>query len=878
MRKCFAYILIGFFCYFIGLGMAFGIEEQGPIRVTVAPFSIYASKPLSYLSNEIPQKLLSNFPPDKIKAISWKGKTPKDISEARKMALALHAEYVIMGTITQLGNKMSLDAVVIETGGIRPAFSVYKEFASLKQLNQAISDFAKEILLKLLKKEKVARVEIMGNKGIDKDAILAVVKTKKGDLFNPRTIREDIKSIFKLGYFRDIKVEVEDLPQGKLVRFIVKEKPIVKQILIKGNKVISDEKIKEAISLKVNSIFKQDLLTKSVNQIKTLYEKEGYYDAKVKYEVVSIDKQTVKVVFRIEEGKKAYIKKIIFEGNKAFSDKTLKKLLKNKEHWFLSFLTGSGKLKTDELENDVNRIANFYYNHGYIHAKVGEPKIERKGREIFIIFPIEEGEQYRVSKVDIKGDLIKPALELKKNLQLKPGDVYSREKLQRDIFTLSDIYANEGFAYVEVNPEVIPHPDKKTMDIIYQISKGPKVYINRIEIVGNTKTRDKVIRRELWIKEGEVFSKKKLEESVNALRRLGYFENVQVETLKGKEPNEVNLKIKVKEQPTGSLSFGAGYSSVEKFIVMADVTQRNFLGRGQVVTLKGYLGSITKRYTFDFTEPYFMDTRLSTGFSLFKWDTQYIDYTKQSSGGELRFSYPLGHFSRVYGTYRYENAKTADFNPDYASQYIKELAQGVTTSSFSFTWKRDTRNRFFNPSKGTVLSTTVEFAGGLFGGDSTFNRYEGSASVFIPLFWDTVGFIRTRVGYIDKRPGGILPLFEKYYLGGPYTIRGYDFATISPRDPKTGDRIGGNKMVLCNLEYRFPLVKKVRLIGVLFFDVGNVYDVGQALDFGNLKKSVGIGVRWFSPMGPIRLEWAKALDAGPGESTSNWEFAMGTFF
>jgi outer membrane protein insertion porin family len=852
------------------------------LKVTIPPFKVYAQKVIKGLGEEIQQKLITNLPPDKVQVVSWKGPIPKDKEAARKKADALGADYIIIGTLTQFGEKWSLDAMVIETGGIRPSFSVYAEIPSLDKLDQSVKKLSEEILLKLFKKEKVAKVEIVGNKGIDADAILAVIKTRKGELFNPKIIRQDIKAIFKMGYFRDIKVEVEDSPQGKLVRFVVTEKPLVKQIIIKGNKHISDEKIKEAIALKVNSIFKQDLLTKSIKQIKTLYEKEGYFDAEVNYEVVPIDKQAIKVVFHIKEGEKAYLKKVIFEGNKAFSDETLKKLLKNKEHWFLSFLTGSGKLKRDELENDVNRIANFYYNHGYINAKVGEPRIERKGREIYIIFPIEEGVQYHVGKVEVKGDLIKPASELKKKLSLKPGDVYSREKLQKDIFALSDIYANKGFAYVEVNPQITPHPDKRLMDITYQIKKGPKVYIDRIEIVGNTKTRDKVIRRELWIKEGEVFSKKKLEESINALRRLGYFEDVQVETEKGKELNEVNIKIKVKEQPTGSLSLGAGYSSVEKFLVMADITQRNFLGKGQKVTLRAYLGSVTKRYDFDFTEPYFRDTKLSTGLSVFKWDTEYIDYTKQSSGGEIRLSYPLGHFSRIYGAYRYENAKTADFDPDNASTYITELAQGITTSSIRLTWKRDTRNRFFNPNKGTVVSTTVEFAG--FGGDSKFVRYEGSSSIFIPLFWDTVGFVRVKAGYIDKLPGGILPLFEKYYLGGPYTIRGYDFATISPRycysteDGERCERIGGNKMVLCNLEYRFPLVKKVRLVGVVFFDMGNVYDTGQALDFSHLKKSVGIGIRWFSPMGPIRLEWARALDAEAGESTSNWEFAMGTFF
>jgi len=592
---------------------------------------------------------------------------------------------------------------------------------------------------------------------------------------------------------------------------------------------------------------------------------------------VFITEQTVKVVFNINEGEKAYIKKIIFKGNKAFKDKKLKKLMKNKERWFFSFITGSGKLKREELEHDINRIANFYYNHGYIDAKIGEPQIEHEGKEIYVIIPIEEGKQYRVGYVDFKGDLIEPKETLKKRLKLKEGDVYSQERLQKDIFLLSDVYANKGFAYVEIEPDIKPNPQIQTIDITYNIKKGPRVYIGRIEFEGNTKTRDKVIRRELWIREGETFNKWKLERSIESLHRLGYFEDVKVETEKGIEPNELNLRIRVKEQPTGSFSIGAGYSSVEKFILMADITQRNLFGRGQTVTLRGYLGAITQRYTFDFTEPYLFDTNLSIGFQAFKWDTEYIDYTKQSNGGEIRFSYPITHYSRLYWNYHYEKAKTADFS-ESASLYIKELAPGITTSSVSVSWRRDTRNRFFNPNKGSILTLGVDFAGKPFGGDSAFVRYEGSLSVFVPLFWGTVGFMRTKLGYIKKRRGGILPLFEKYYLGGPYTIRGYDFATISPRDPVTGERIGGNKMFLCNLELRFPIVKKLRLIGVIFYDMGNAYGEHQKFNLTNVKKSVGVGIRWFSPMGPLRLEWGYALNAAPDESTSNWEFAIGTFY
>ena len=849
------------------------------LKVSISPLVIYAPKIPERMGESIAEKLSQKIINPEIKVFPWKGKTiPQKIEQARKEGERQGLDYVVIGSLTQVGEKMSLDLFVIETGGIRPPLPIYREITSLEKLDPVLSKIAEEIVYKLLKKEKVAHLEIIGNKSVDKEAILAVMHTKEGEIFDPKIIRKDIKSIFKMGFFRDIRVEVEDSPEGEIVKFIVSEKPVIKQIIIKGNKAIKDSDIREVIALKVNSIFKQHLVTKSVEQIKALYQKEGYFDAQVEYKIIPITAEKVKLTFIIKEGEKAYIKKVIFEGNKAFKDKTLKKRMKNKERWFLSFITGSGKLKTDELENDINRIANFYYNHGYINVKIGEPQIKIKGKNIYIYIPIEEGEQYRVGEIAITGDLLKPETDLKKILKLKSGAVYNREKLQKDITALSNVYASEGFAYVEIDPGIKINPQTLTVDIVYHIKKGIKVYVGRIEFEGNTKTRDKVLRRELWIGEGETFNKIKIEKSIEALHRLGYFEDVKLETQRGEEPNEVNLKIKVKEQPTGSFSIGAGYSSIENFIIMADITQRNLFGRGQKVTLRGYIGSVTQRYTFDFTEPYLFDSQLSTGFQAFKWDTEYIDFTKESSGGEIRLSYPISYYSRVYSTYHYEKAKTADFNEEIASKYITELADGISTSSIRLSWRRDTRNRFFNPSKGTVLSGSIEYAGGFLGGDSAFNRYEGSASIFIPLFWNTVGFIRTKAGYIDRRGKGVLPLFEKYYLGGPNTIRGYDFATISPRDPETGERIGGNKMFLCNLEYRFPILEKIRLFGVVFFDVGNSYDVNQSFDLTNLKKSVGVGVRWFSPMGPIRLEFGFALNAEEDESTSNWEFAMGTFF
>ncbi len=872
MRKA---LSLAFLSLMVWQTLAWGQERS---KIAIVPFTIYSEERLEQLQTGIPTMLIKKIPKERLELIFYPlEKLPISDEKAIKCGRNIGAEYVITGSLTKVGKPFSLDITILETEGIRPPFSIYAKAPSLEKLSELLDKVAKEIALKILRKQKIVKLEITGNKRVDTEAILAVMKSKEGEILDPKIIREDIKTIFKMDYFKDIKVDVKEVPLGVIVKFIVDEKPVVRIIRIVGNKAIKEENIKEAMALKANTILNVDLIKKSIDQIKSLYQKEGYFDAQVEYEIYTLTPKKVEVVFDIKEGAKAFIKKIAFQGNKSFKDKKLKKSMKNKERWLFSFITGSGKLKREDLKNDLNRIVAFYYNHGYIRAKVGEPKIERKGREIYITIPIEEGEQYHVNKVEVKGDLIEPAPKLLKHLKLKKKEVYSRQGLQEDIMKLTEICANKGFAYAEVTPQVKTDDVMHLADIVYNIKRGIKVHIGRIEIEGNIKTRDKVIRREFWVSEGETFDKGLLEESLGNLRRLGYFEDVKVETEQGPSADEINLKVKVKEQPTGAFSIGGGYSSIENFIVMADISQRNFLGRGQQLTLRGYIGGITQRYTFDFTEPYLFDTRLSTGFQGYKWDIEYMDFTKISSGGEIRLSHPVGHYSRISSTYRFEWAKTADFL-ETASRFITELADGISTSSLRLGFRRDTRNRYFYPTKGTILSSNIEFAGGPFQGDSAFTRYEASASIFIPLFWGTVGFVKSTIGYINRRGKGLLPLFERYYLGGPATLRGFDFAAVGPRDPETGELIGGNKMLLFNLEFRFPIVEKIRLTGMVFLDAGNAFDDDEGFSLSGLRKSIGLGIRWFSPMGPVRIEWGYILERRPGEPSGNWEFGMGTFF
>ncbi|MBE9592629.1 MAG: outer membrane protein assembly factor BamA, partial [Proteobacteria bacterium] len=360
--------------------------------------------------------------------------------------------------------------------------------------------------------------------------------------------------------------------------------------------------------------------------------------------------------------------------------------------------------------------------------------------------------------------------------------------------------------------------------------------------------------------------------------RLGFFEEVEVNTKKGSSDEEMVLDIHVEERPTGMLSFGIGYSSAEHTIGTLQISQNNLFGRGQSLSAKASLSNKATRYTLSFTEPWLFDKPLSAGIDLYDWEYEYDEYIKDSTGGRLKLGFPLGlDFTRGSVIYTYDDAEIRDVL-ETASQIIKDMIGRNVTSSLTLGISRDSRDRRFNARQGSVNSFTVEYAGGFLGGDNYFTKYMARSAWFYPFFWDTAFSMQGKWGYIDQRPGGELPVYEKFRLGGMNTVRGFRYGTISPIDLTTGDRIGGEKMMVYNIEFRFPLQKEQGIMGVLFFDAGNVFTADEDYTFAGIRSSAGAGIRWYSPVGPLRLEWGKNLDPEPGEAGSTWEFTIGTPF
>jgi outer membrane protein insertion porin family len=797
-------------------------------------------------------------------------------AQARKIGTELGSTFVIYGSLSKIGEQISFDVRLVDVDQRRPTVPIYVTQVGLENLASAVSDLSREVGIRILRRKKIRQILVRGNQRIETEAIKLRIKTKGGDLFDQVKLRGDLTEIYKMGYFKEVRIEAEDTPQGQDVVFVVEEKPTINKVSIRGARSITEDDIRAAMTTRQYGILQRSVLKGDVEKVRALYRDKGYYNAEVTYEIKPVEGDRVDVSFRVKENKKLYVRKITFTGNQHFSDDDLKDVVRTSEKGGFFWLTESGILKRDKLEVDSDMIAAFYLNHGFMDVRVGSPEITYDEEGIYINFPINEGGRFRVGKVEVTGKGVEPDVRLLNKIKLSKKKYFHREALARDLERITDYYTSQGYAFAEVEPNIARDRTKQVVDVDYGVKKGELVDFGRIEINGNSKTRDKVIRRQLKVVEGARYSKANLERSVGNLRRLDYFEDIAMDTRKGESPDRMNVDLKLKEKATRFISAGAGFSTADQFFLQGQIAERNLFGRGQSLEFQAQLGSVSNRYTLKFTEPWLFDIPLSATIETYNWSRDYDEFTKDSLGGKLSLSYPVWDYTRLYLSYTYDDADVKDVS-DGAATEIKDQEGTLVTSAVSTTLRRDSRDHTFLTSRGSDNSLMVDYAGGVLGGDSGFVKTVFNSSWYFPLFWDCVGFLHGKTGYIVEN-GGEVPIYERFYLGGINSIRSFGSGDVSPRDPETGDRIGGNKMVLFNAEFLFPLVKEQGIRGVLFFDAGNSYDNGDSIDFGDLKYAVGGGIRWYSPMGPLRLEWGYNPDPDESEEKSKWQFSMGMFF
>ncbi len=858
-----------------------GVIGQETARVMVLPFSINAEEQYNYLEQEIPKVVKENLKSEG--AVIIEPEKPLEIDQIdektmldqfRSVASRNGADYAIWGSFTLIGQQFSLDVKMIDSLGVGAVTLFFEEGTGIENLSGAVRALADKISLKLFKRIRITEIVVTGNDRIETDAIEKRIKTKPGDDYKPKALSDDLKSLFAMGFFDDIRIEAEEVPDGKRVTFIVQEKPTVRVVRLTGNVIYEDEEIEESLTIRTGSILNVFVVQSNVKRIEELYKEKNYHNVKVDYKVIERKNNQADIEFTIEEGRKLRVKKITFEGNSAFEEKKLKKITRTREDGLFSFFTNAGDLKKENLAQDIAILTAFYQNQGYIQAKVGEPIVEFKEDGIYITFKISEGSQFKLGNVDITGDLILPKEELMRKVKITNEEFFSREKARRDVLRLTDLYSDAGYAFATIVPKADEDPKNLIVHISYQIDKGPEVYFEKIIISGNTKTRDKVIRRQLKVYEQELYSGARLKRGVRNLYHLDFFEDIKVDTTKGSADDKMILKIDVTEKETGSFSVGGGFSSVENMFGMVQIDQKNLFGRGQKLDLKAELGGRSTKYSLTFTEPWMFDIPLSLMTDVYKWDFDYDDYDKNSIGFGIGIGYPVFKYTRASLNLEFESLDVINVDSS-ASDDIKEL-QGVDISTKLIgTLRYNSTDKPVGPTRGQKHTWTNTYAG--FSGDIAFMKSVLELGLFIPLFWDTVGVLHSKGGYVRDSPDGLLPDYERFYLGGIGSVRGFDFRDISVRDDE-GNDIGGTKFVQFNVEYIFPLFQKVGISGVTFFDAGNVYAEGDSIDLGYLRESAGLGVRWLSPFGPLRIEYGWILDRKDGEDPGKWEFGMGAGF
>jgi len=761
----------------------------------------------------------------------------------------------------------------------------------------------------------VKEIKVEGNRRVEAAAITAVVTQKKDEPLDPKKVDQDVRAIMKLGFFSDVRVEEEGPKDAPVLVYVVAERPTVHEAKIVGNEQLSKDDLKDTVDLKPFAPLDLAQVRKDLKKIQEKYVEKGFFLADVTHEIKELPDNQVDVIYRVNERAKVMVKEVRFVGNHQVPKEDLTPYMQTQEGNLLSLVSSAGTYKEEAFQHDLQGIQAVYLDKGYVEVKVGKPAISLSPdrRWLYVTIPVEEGEQYTIGKIGFAGDLMNKEPELRSLLQTRSGELFSRTKVGADLFAIGDVFKDLGYAYANVSPNTHTDPARRIVDLEFEVQPGPRVKFERIEIVGNDKTRDKVIRRELRIYEGELYSGTGVKVSKQRVTALGFFETVEITTKKGSAEDKIVATVEVKEKATGTFQVGAGFSSYENFILTGQISQNNFFGWGQTLSLQVQWSSVRQLGQIQFVEPYFLDTRWTFAFDLYATEGYYTTFTRRAIGGSLTWGYELSGLARwwafaqhledyrLFATYTNERVNaSAATTVIYPNQF-----KSGTTSSLRLSLQADKRDNRLFPTRGYYLSASVDLAppflapSSIFGNEvNLFTKWTVDGRFYHPILFGVIFRSRLSFGYIANwDPAKPIPISELYYVGGIQTIRGYRFLSISPTVQVANAlvpgatlvplAIGGDKQVVINLELEFPIAEKVGVRGLLFADAGNSFR-GSLHDSTvplSLYKSVGFGFRWFSPMGPLRFEWGIPLNRRRNESGTGYldnpvdfQFTIGSFF
>lgn len=757
----------------------------------------------------------------------------------------------------------------------------------------------------IAERTSIAKIQIrhVGPPAVSDELIRANIRIKEGDSYSKPNIDSDVRNLYSTGYFYNIRVGEELTRDGLVLTYVVQGKPTLTAIKFQGNKKYSNSKLQKKVTSKIGEPLNEAKLFNDAQEILKMYQKAGYQKTQVKAAPPVIDENAGRgtVTFEIVEAPKVNIRRVDFEGAQSFKLKKLRKVIKTRRRWSFSWLTGSGRLKDDEFEEDKERLADFYRNEGYIDFELKDVQFEYPDPKSMIVkFIVSEGKQYKVGSVDFKGNTLFTtndfykgfnALGRVKRVHMGAGKTFTPKGFSSDLQTLEDFYGAKGYIDARVEARKDPNINTGTMDLSYQIQEGDKSYIEKVEIKGNTKTKDKVIRRELAVAPGEVFNMLRVDLSTNRLAGLNYFEKIEARPEETDIPNRKNLVIAVDEKNTGNFIVGAGFSTIENVVGFVEVSQGNFdlfnppyfTGGGQKVRLRTQIGTRKQDYQLTFIEPWLFGRKLAFSVDLYHRDLSYLSslYDERRTGARLGLTRTLGLEDLIGGiSYTIESIGIRNVDPA-ASPELQAEAGTRLVSRFGTTIAYDTRNNALLASRGQRTELMAEVAGGPLGGDTDIYQLELRHSHYLPGFanghiWEILG----RVGVVDKYGDTKrVPLFDRYFLGGQNTLRGYDFRKVGPRD-SLGEPIGGDTYWFGSVEYSIPVIERLRFAA--FYDIGMVYRDPYSFSTkgegtGSFSDNWGVGIRLNLPIGPLRLDYGIPIHRDRRNSSSgHFQFGVGT--
>jgi len=727
----------------------------------------------------------------------------------------------------------------------------------------------------------VESVLVDGNQRIEADTVRSYMLIGAGDPFDSGRIDRSLKSLYSTGLFADVNIR----RVGNSVMVSVVENPVINRLVFEGNRKIDDETLSAEVQLRPRVVYTRSKVQSDAQRIVQVYQRSGRFAATVEPKVIQQPSNRVDLIFEINEGDTTGIRKINFIGNKRFGDAKLRRTISSKEEVWYRFFATDDTYDPDRLTFDRELLRRFYLSEGYADFRVvsAVAELTQDRKDFFITFTVEEGEQYRFGEIGLETELktLEPE-SLRKVLRTRSGEVYNADLVEDTIQDLTFGVGRLGFAFVDIRPKTKRDREQRTIDVVYEINEGPKVYVERISITGNIRTRDKVIRREFRLAEGDAFNAARLRRSEDRIRALGFFENVTITQREGSAPDQTIVDTEVEERPTGELTFGVGFSTVEAILGDVSIRERNLLGRGQ--DLRAAITLSTRRQSFDvsFTEPYFLDRDLSAGADLFlvrRDFSQFSAFDQRSVGSKLRASFPLTELVRMGLNYEIRNDSIENIEAG-ASRFIVAQAGSTTTSAVGYTLTLDLRDDRLDPTKGYVLKIAQDLAG--LGGDVRFLRSVLNYAYYYPWTDQWVTRLAWEQGHIIGL-GEDIRLTNRFFITSD-TFRGFESGGVSPRDRATGDALGGTIYYVGTVEQRFPLglPEELGILGRVFTDFGAVAESNESgpgiFDSGALRISAGVGVSWKSPLGPIAIDlgWP-ILKEGP-DKPEILRFSFGTRF